>query len=247
MIDLHSHILPDLDDGAESIEESLEMLRMAAAAGTTDIAATPHANEQYVFDPALVERKLTELRQAADASPRIYYGCEMYLTPENVSRALRSPGAYTIAHRGYLLLELSDFQIPRNAADIFGQLMGAGMRPVIVHPERNPLLQTQYDQLREWIKQGCVLQITAQSFLGRFGKSANASANELVNRGLAHLVASDGHHTRHRPPVLDEARRYVEDNFATATAQRLFVENPICILEGKPVRHAPKKKTWWRR
>src|ERR1035438_2762867 len=123
MIDLHSHVLPALDDGAESLEESLEMLRMAAAAGTTDIAATPHANDSYFFDPVVTERKLAELRQASGDLPRLHYGCEMYLTPENIARAIRCPGEYTIDGRGYLLVELSDFQIPRNIAEIFGQLM----------------------------------------------------------------------------------------------------------------------------
>lgn len=250
MIDLHTHILPELDDGAESMEESLEMLRMAADAGTSDIAATPHANDMWAFDAAVVDRKLAELRRAAGELPRLHYGCEMHLTPENIERALRFPGGYTIAHRGYLLVEFSDFQIPRNISEIFGQFMEAGMIPVVAHPERNPLLQSNYDELARWVAQGCVLQLTAQSFLGRFGKRANASAGELVKRGLAHLVASDGHHTKHRPPVLDETRRYVAESFGEATADLLFLGNPGCILEGKPVAQLSVpavKPNWWRR
>jgi protein-tyrosine phosphatase len=246
VIDLHSHILPGLDDGSESMEESLEMLRLAAAAGTTDIAATPHANDRYTFDPAVVERKLAELREAAGELPRLHYGCEMQLTVENIERAIRFPGAYTIAHRGYLLVELSNFQIPRDIAAIFGQLMSAGMRPVVVHPERNPLLQTGYGKLREWVDQGCVLQVTAPSFLGRFGRSAGASAAQLVKRGLVHLVASDGHRAQHRPAILEEARRHVEEASGAATAEQLFQENPRCILEGKPVTQAAKRR-WWHR
>ncbi len=220
------------------------MLRMAAAAGTTDIAATPHANLSYAFDPAVTERKLAELRQAWGELPRLHYGCEMHLTPENIGRALRSPGQYTIDGHGYLLVELSDFQIPRNIAEIFGQLMNAGMRPVVVHPERNPLLQADYQALQRWVEQGCVLQVTAQSFLGRFGKGASASAGELVKRGLVHLVASDGHRAKHRPPVLEEARRHVEEAFGASTAERLFQGNPACILEGKPVSQGAKRR-WW--
>ena len=222
------------------------MLRMAAAAGATDIAATPHANLQYAFDPAVVERKLSELRQAAGEIPRLHYGCEMHLTPENIQRALRSPEAYTVAHRGYLLVELPDCQIPSNTAAIFGQMMNAGMRPVVVHPERNPLLQTNYRELADWVEQGCVLQVTGQSFLGRFGRSAKTSAAELLKRGLVHLVASDGHDLKQRPPVLEEARRHVEEDLGTAAAERLFLENPACILEGKPVARAAKS-SWWRR
>lgn len=245
MIDLHSHVLPGLDDGAVSLEESLEMLRIAAAGGTTDIAATPHANDQYRFDPADVETRLAGLREAAGDALRLHYGCEMHLTPENLAAALRAPQAYTIAHRGYLLLELNNFQIPQNVAGIFGQLMDAGMRPILAHPERNPLVHEDYARLRDWVELGCVLQVTAQSFDGRFGKSATASAHELVKRGLAHIVASDGHHVKQRPLVLDESRRYVGREFGEATAARLFEENPRCILEGRPVAQ-PEKRKWWR-
>lgn len=244
MIDLHTHVLPCLDDGAVSLEESLEMLRMAAAAGTTDIAATPHANDLYQFDPVDVETRLAELRKVAGQVPRLHYGCEMHLTPENLAAALRAPESYTIARRGYLLLELSNFQIPPNAVDLFGQLMNAGMRPILPHPERNPLLQRDFSRLREWVDLGCVLQVTGESFDGRFGKSAKASADELLKRGLVHFVASDGHHVKQRPPLLDAARRHVAKESGEPNAQLLFEDNPRAILEGSPVT-LPKKRGWW--
>lgn len=236
MIDLHSHVLPGLDDGSDSLEESLEMLRVAAAAGTTDIAATPHANDTYSFDPSLVEQKLAQLREAAGESPRLHYGCEMHYTLENLAAALRSPGEYAIAHGGYLLMELSDFHIPKDIRDIFARLMDAGLRPIVAHPERNPLLQAEYGVLEEWVKLGCVFQVTSQSFFGRFGKRAAASAPELVRRGLVHLVASDGHDLVQRPLVVDQAHRHVEETFGAATARLLFEENPACILQGRAVK-----------
>lgn len=243
MIDLHCHVLPCLDDGAESPEEALEMLRMAAAAGTTDIAATPHANERYWFEPAEVEQKLAELRAAAGDVPRLHYGCEMHLTPENVADVMRTPASYTLNHRGYLLLEFSDFQIPGNITAIFRQMMDAGLRIIVVHPERNPLLQTSYDRLHEWAEQGCIFQVTAESFFGRFGKSASESSAELMKRGLVHVVASDGHRVRHRPPVLDEAHRHVVETYGAEVAQRLFTDNPRCVLEGKALPR-PGKRRW---
>jgi protein-tyrosine phosphatase len=246
MIDLHSHVLPCLDDGAESLAESLEMLRMAAESGTTDIAATPHASDAYPFDPAKVEQRLAELRQAAGVAPRLHYGCEMRLTPENIAAAMQAPEQYTIARRGYLLLELSDFQIPHNAVDIFGQILNAGMRPVIAHPERNPLVQSDYRRLEEWVELGCVLQLTAQSLLGRFGKSAGASAHQLVKRRLAHLVASDAHRVKHRAPLLQEACALVARQYGASTAELLFTANPRRILNGRPVENGLPAK-WGRR
>src|ERR1039457_2850935 len=99
MIDIHSHILPGLDDGSESLEESVEMLRQAAAAGTSDIVASPHANQDYAFDPLLVERRIGELQAAVGDAPQIHYGCDFHLTLENIDDALRSPGKYSIDHR----------------------------------------------------------------------------------------------------------------------------------------------------
>src|ERR1035441_3996320 len=92
MIDIHSHILPGLDDGSKSLEESVAMLRQAAAAGTTDIVASPHANQEYNFGPLVVERKIGELQAAAGESPQIHYGCDFHLTLENIEDALRFPG-----------------------------------------------------------------------------------------------------------------------------------------------------------
>src|SRR5215467_2489642 len=119
MIDIHSHILAELDDGAQSFEESVEMVRMAAAAGTTDIVASPHSNDEYDFEPETVERRISELQRAASESLVIHYGCDFHLNPENIESALRSPDRYTIDHKSYLLVEFSDFLIPRTTAEIF--------------------------------------------------------------------------------------------------------------------------------
>jgi protein-tyrosine phosphatase len=235
MIDIHSHILPGLDDGAQDQEEALRMVRMAASAGTTDIVATPHANQEFRFDPLLVEQRIAELKQALGETPRIHYGCELHLTPENIADAVRFPARYSIARRGYLLVEFSDFLIPKTTVEIFERFMAAGMRPILAHPERNPILRGRLDDLAAWVEQGCLVQLTAESLLGRFGRAAKASSEELMRRGLVHFVASDGHDTKHRPPVLDPAWQALERSFGRPTAQRLLVENPQAVLEGKPI------------
>src|SRR3954453_23475907 len=121
MIDIHSHILPGLDDGSKSLEESVHMLRQAAEGGTTDIVATPHANQEYRFDPRVVQQKIGELQAAVGDLPRIHYGCDFHLTLENIEDALRSPDKYSIDHHGYLMVEFSDFLIPKPTAQLFGQ------------------------------------------------------------------------------------------------------------------------------
>lgn len=247
MIDIHSHILFGLDDGAQSMDESLEMVRLAAAAGTTDIVATAHANQVFAFDPEMVERKAAELQEAVGGTPRIHYGCELHLTLENIEDALRSPVKYTINHRGYLLVEFSDLLIPKTSGEIFARMLGAGMRPIVAHPERNPLLQKRVGELEAWISQGVLAQVTAQSLLGRYGKTAKACAHELMRGGLTHFLASDAHNLNHRSPALDESRVYVERVFGREAAQRLLEENPRCVLEGAALSEAPvpiKRKKW---
>jgi protein-tyrosine phosphatase len=235
MIDIHSHILPGLDDGSKNIEMSVEMLRMAAAAGTTDIVASPHANQEYVFDSRLVEQRIGELQAAAGETPRIWYGCDFHLTPENIEDAIRSHERYTINHRGYLLVEFSDFHIPKSADEIFARLMRAHMRPIITHPERNQILTGRIADLEAWAEQGVMMQITAQSFLGRFGKTAKKIGDELMGRGIAHFVASDAHDLKWRTTAMDEACRYVRREFGEEAAMRVFEENPRAALDGLPL------------
>lgn len=236
MIDIHSHILFGVDDGPETMEQSLAMVRMAAASGTTDIVATAHANQKYAFDQPEVEWKVARLQEAAGASPRIHYGCELHLTLENVEDALRSPDKYSINHRGYLLVEFSDFLVPKTTPQIFARMIAAGMHPIVAHPERNPLLQKRAPELAEW---GALLQVTAQSLLGRYGRSAKASAHHLMDRGLVHFLASDAHDLTHRPAAMDKARDYVARAFGEEAALRVLEENPRAVLAGDPLPPAP--------
>jgi protein-tyrosine phosphatase len=248
MIDIHSHILPGLDDGSESLEDSVAMLRQAAEAGPTDIVASPHASPKYEFDPLVVEAKIGELQAAIGDTPRIHYGCDFHLTMENIDDALRSPGKYSIDHRGYLLVEFSDFLIPKSTDEIFSRMMHVGIRPVVTHPERNQILQTRMDELESWVSQGAHVQVTAQSLTGRFGKTARRCAHELMDRGLVHFLASDAHDTKWRTTPLDETWRYVDERFGPEVARRLLEDNPRSVLAGVPLSPEPlpiKRKKWY--
>jgi protein-tyrosine phosphatase len=250
MIDIHSHILPGLDDGARTLEESVAMLRIAAAAGTTDIVASPHANLEYVFDPEVVERLIAEVQAAAGDAVKIHYGCDFHLTMENIQDALAFPEKYSINHRAYLLVEFSDFMIPKTATDVFAQMLSAGLRPVVTHPERNPLLQRRRDTLEKWVNMGCLMQVTASSFNGRFGRQARAAARELMQCGLVQVVATDAHDTRHRPPAMEDAYHWIAGEYSEETARILFVENPRAILAGVPIAYGPlavRRKKWYER
>jgi len=249
MIDIHCHILPGMDDGAKTLEESISMVRMAAASGTTDIVATPHANPRYCFDPEAIELKVAEVRRATNDLVNIHEGCDFHLSATNIEDALANPTKYTINHRSYVLVEFADFLIPPTSTEIFRRMRAAGMTPIITHPERNRLLQSDLEQIRAWVEDECLVQVTAQSCLGRFGKSAKDAADDLMTRGLVHFVASDAHGPKDRTPDLAEAYRYVASTYGSDQAERLFVANPKATLVGEPLEWfepaPPKRRRWY--
>ena len=259
MIDIHSHVLWGLDDGAPTLEDSIAMARMAAAHGTTDLVATPHANPVYKFDPERVRERLAELNHALEGAVgdrlRLHSGCDFHLSYDNIEDAIRNPRKYTINGASYLLVEFSDLLVFSNTRQILDHLMQAGMTPVITHPERNGLLRQRADAIAEWVDAGTRVQVTAQSLLGEFGRQARDFCKVLLDRRLVHFVASDAHDWQRRPPLLDRACQWVSDEYGDALAEALFVTNPRAVLTGDPLDRytaevAPPSRKWyqiWRR
>jgi protein-tyrosine phosphatase len=250
LVDIHSHILPGLDDGAQTLDVSVAMLRLAAESGTTDIVATPHANSQFTFDPDLITAKIAEVQQAAGPVPRIHRGCDFHLTLENIQDALANPGKYAINHLSYLLVEFSDLLIPRTTQEIFDRLLSAGLTPIVTHPERNALLHSRLDQLQSWVENGALVQVTAGSLLGGFGRTAKSVATDLMNRNLVHFIASDAHDPKYRTPVLRDAYQHVEKTWGATLAESLFTVAPRAVLAGEAIEltepELPAKKKWFR-
>lgn len=249
-IDIHSHILPGLDDGPERLEDCVAMLEMAAECGTADIVASPHSDLTYKFQPELVEQRIAELAASAGNAVRIHCGCDFHLHYENIVDALANPTRYTIDHGNYLLVEFSDLLMAKSSNEILERLREAGMIPIVTHPERNTLLQRRMDLLEKWVEEGCRLQVTAQSFLGRFGSQARDFANELMKRNLVHFVASDAHDPKIRTPRLDEAYSHVSKRYGEARARRLFVTNPRAAITGeflpaRPAEDTTRRRKWY--
>jgi len=122
LVDIHSHVLYGLDDGARTLEDSLGMLRMAAESGTTDLVATPHANLNYKYEPLVIRERLREVEAGLNGALRLYTGCDFHLSYDNIQDAIVNPRKYTINQNRYLLVEFSELLIFRNTADIFGRL-----------------------------------------------------------------------------------------------------------------------------
>lgn len=236
MVDIHSHILYGLDDGAGDLDESIAMVNLAAEQGTTDIVATPHANHAYRFQPGLIAARIGEIQAAVGDRIRIHTGCDFHLSFDNIQDALETPSKYTIDHGRYLLVEFSDLLVPKTTGDVFADMQARGIVPIVTHPERNPILQRKIDLLAQWVDSGITMQVTALSLAGRFGKTAKAAADQLMKRNLVHFIASDAHDTEHRPPGMRDAYAEVAGEFGEARARALFIDNPRAAIDSGEVR-----------
>lgn len=253
MVDIHSHILWGMDDGATTFDDSLAMLRLAYQTGTTDIVATPHANFEFTYRLDLIAERIQQLQSAVGDSPRIHRGCDFHLRLDNIQDALIDHRKYTINSGRYLMVELADLFIVPTMHEVLRQFVSHGIVPVITHPERNPVLQRSPEVLERWIGQGCLAQVTAQSITGDFGPAAKDTVWSLLRIGFVHFVASDAHDTLHRPPRLDRAREVLEREIGPEAANLLLLHNPQAVIQDFPVAPGPiplfpKKPTpFWRR
>lgn len=238
MIDLHHHLLPGLDDGSKTMENSVAMARLAAEDGITHVVCTPHANGQYTFDPAINEGKVAELRAlvAAENIPlTLGLGCDFHLSYDNIQDAKDRPARYAINGLSYVLVEIPDYGLPRGLNEIFYELQLAGLTPILTHPERNPTLQSDPSRLEEWLRGGVLIQVTGDSVRGSMGKSAERLAHKLLADRWVHFLATDAHNTTSRPPRLSEARAIITKKYGPEYAGFLTETNPRAVFEGKPL------------
>jgi protein-tyrosine phosphatase len=233
VVDIHTHILPDADDGARSWEMAKEMCRMAVQDGITHLVATPHANEEFAFDRPKHQRSLDQLQSEMNGEIKLSLGCDFHFSYENIQAALKQPSVFTITDTTYLLVELSDFAVSGAVLDAVRKLKEAGLKPIITHPERNPILQRTPDSILRWADQGCIIQVTASAFTGFWGEPIQKIAEWLLKKKAIHVIASDAHDVKNRPPVLSVARRKISDLADEATATKLAVDNPAAIVAGR--------------
>ncbi|MBI3670985.1 MAG: exopolysaccharide biosynthesis protein [Acidobacteria bacterium] len=240
MVDIHCHILPGVDDGADSLETALEMAEMAIADGITHVVATPHANGEYPFSSELVRQRRDEIQARVGDRLKLATGCDFHLNFENLQAVHLHPDKYTINQKDYLLVEFADFAIPPTIDDTLHHLHLARLNPIITHPERNGLIRAQPEKLRRWIHQGCYVQVTAQSLLGRFGQDTRRLVESWLDGGMIHFFASDAHNVKSRPPRLREAFDMVANRRGEEAATALFRDNPLAAFEGRPLPYVPE-------
>lgn len=245
MIDLHLHLLPDVDDGAQNFDQAIEMARVAAADGCQALVATPHQRrDEWSNDDAreLADR-LAELAQRlprtpAGTQPQLYLGGEVRVDSEllrDLARPGRS-GVLSLAGSRYLLLEFEPFGFGPDPVEIVRELLAEGWWPIVAHPEVVPCFwESADDLLSRLVDAGALFQVTAMSVTGEFGKSAKAQAWELLRAGCVQFVASDAHRPDWRPTGLAQARRRIAQELGEEVAAELTSGNPVAVLENRPL------------
>jgi protein-tyrosine phosphatase len=235
MIDLHSHVLPAVDDGAQDLEQAVEMCRMAWEDGCEAMVATPHQRHPLWpnEDPEILRQAYEQLTASLPPGPKVLLGAEIRVDSEAlIDEIARIPAAkvFPINDTRYLLLEFGRRGPGLEPEDILHEIVIQGYIPILAHPECIPWLAQDLERLERLLDLGCYAQITTSSLLGDFGNRPSDAAHRMVSRGLVHFIASDCHNLLERPPGLSEAFGYIADTWNEATAKALVSGNPKRVL-----------------
>lgn len=252
MIDLHSHILPGIDDGARTIDESIELARRAAAIGVSAIAATPHVRDDHPTSPEEMELAVTALRVELEHSKipvEVLRGGELSVErlAELSTEDLRRFGLG--GNPEYLLVETPYDGWPVGLEQKILRLTEEGITPVLAHPERNPDVQADLERVGRLVRSGALVQVTADSLAGRRRSPTREAALGLIERGSAHLIASDLHGAHFPRSGLDRVAEHVPDRNLVRWLTR---DVPAAIVDGGPIPPRPRsdpdhrRRRWWR-
>jgi protein-tyrosine phosphatase len=239
MIDIHCHILPNVDDGSESLDETLEMCQIALTDGITTIVATPHqrngvhynSTDSILQNVQTVASHLKKSKIAVELLP----GADVHIEVDTGEKIVQGEIMSINNTKRYFLLEFPAHAIPLNIDKLIFNLLLKNIIPILTHPERILEVQENPDRVYELVSMGVLSQITAMSITGGFGSRVKKCVQTLLKHNLAHIIASDAHSADYRPPILSEAVRVVSHLLGEERAKEMVTTVPGQIIRGKPV------------
>lgn len=227
MIDTHIHIIPEVDDGAASLTEAVEMLKISKDEGVKEIIATPHFKEGLSLEADILEQFEKIKFEAEEMGITLHLGNELYLCEEGV-HGLRDDHVYTLANSSYVLVELPFTQYYPFHDALLYQIQQRGFRIILAHIERYQSFRRKPEMLEALMKKGIYGQMNARYLHER---KTRKQAFKWIEKGYVHLIASDGHNTDSRKPEMAKAYETVQDRFGIAAAELLFRDNPARIID----------------
>ncbi len=238
LLDIHTHVMPGIDDGAANLEQSLDMLRNAQASHVAAVVATPHCNIpgfcQNVYDEDFLQnlRQLRTAAQQAQIDVQILAGMEVRVNDALLS-LLHSKKVLTLNGSRYLLTEFAPDAAPGYCIGMLKKILSLGYTPVIAHPERYGCVWQRPDCVDDWLALGCHTQVTGGSLLGKFGMDAKRTADILLERDWVTCIASDAHGVLRRTNYLMDVADYLTRHYSADHAQRLLQTNPLRICQNE--------------
>lgn len=242
MIDIHSHILPGIDDGSKSIKMTLEMLKKAEAEGIMNIVATPHFR-RGCFDTPYSEiteivKKINSFIKSEGVTINVIPGQEVYFS-EKIIDDFESGVIGTINGGKYMLVEFSMRRIPKEALDYMYELKLRGITPIIAHPERYSDVIGNIEVLNQFIDEGCLLQLNAGSIRGDFGKTVKKTAEKLIKAGAYSFIGSDAHNNQNRNTgIVEELEEVFNKNILLKS---VFLENEVKLINNEEIKYRGNK------
>lgn len=249
MIDIHSHLLPGIDDGAQTIEESIVLAKQAVLEGVKHVILTPHHyNHQFInhkYDVIQASEDLQAIYDKEGIALTVYPAQEIRIKETLLDDILYQDDYLSLDEGGkYYLIEMPTKTIPDYALNMVKEMVQNGITPVIAHPERNHVFAKDFKVLRRFIEAGCLGQLTSHSYIGAYGDTLRQISQDMIRQNLVHVIASDAHHITKRPIKMKDAYVQLEKDFDSETVM-YFKQNAKDIINGDEIQaRVPKRKKW---
>ena len=238
MIDIYCHILPNVDDGSESLEESIEMAKIAESEGITRIVNTSHCHFDFKYKKGnelkLELEKFNQALKEENINIEVLLGNELYYTSDLIER-FDELDFFSMNNSKYILMEFSPINFPKNIEDVIYEIKIRGYIPIIAHAERYKQVQEDVNIVLDCIKEGALIQVNASSILGKNGEKAEDTSKKLLDNNMVHFVATDAHSSNRRRPLIKDSYNYILKNYGKEVSEKLFIENPTAVIENRDI------------